>query len=749
MKLLWLFFVLQVVYGKPRFESFYSRSSRLCHPWSCINIKLGLPESLTPQDLAREAFIRVLPQGSWHDVLEKVLDNCYTNSGRRYVSTCPGQALLHCVVDQMINNCPEENWRKDDGCSPVSSLAGFKQMFTVSRYENLQQNLEKEHRPKWFLEHYFDKKCCDLPVMFNSSVLQECGFNSFITYYDHGLRYQDSQSPPAWRSPPPSQPPTARGSGDMVQMVSLNQTITPGLLTQSPPILPSLQQPSTQSSGDRVLMVSLNQTTTSRPLESQSVDPLDCCDMTGFIQPSWRTECGFHLTWKGPERLVITNYTPKQTTEAPVTTTTARTDPPKDLMLLPHSCYQETCVFKKVGVIDESGLIDTTAFRRMLDNFTEAHPSWKNPTARVFSKCLSRGGRDYESSCEINKMLACTLDVLTENCPYKRKSEDPCRHGKRKGGCQISSSKLRPKNRRQICLLPPLVDLNVLSECGLNSLYKSEHVVIPEPKPKKHFWSSSRNLCQDQKPSTTCVMKKMGILNKYRFMDYFRMKDRIRQFTTNEPVWSALLDIYMGAFINIPMYGEHCSSQKKMLNVIDAMLLTCPVSKRKDSSQCKQFFKDMTDTPPSPNQNFTRQKLDEMMKHYHHIFLQNSYLPPNVDPVIRKPKPKTVKKPIYSYGFLDSEKSPKVTVINIKPAVVTELDKPLVLAPVYLRNSKLGVALPIAQDNLYRSNRPFWLHDNRPRAPFTTPVPAISTNTSFSTKLESTTIEQTTNIKEA
>lgn len=166
---------------------------------------------------------------------------------------------------------------------------------------------------------------------------------------------------------------------------------------------------------------------------------------------------------------------------------------------------------------------------------------------------------------------------------------------------------------------------------------------------------------------------------------------------------------------------------------------TCPVSKRKDSQQCKQFFRDMSDTPPNPNQNYTRQKLDEMMKHYHHIFLQSSYSPPNVDPVIRKPKPKTVKKPIYSYGFLDSEISPKVTVIDIKPAVITRLDKPLVLAPVYLRDSNRGVALPIARDNLYKSNRPFWLHDNIPRAQFTTATPEISTDTSFSTKIETTT----------
>lgn len=71
--------------------------------------------------------------------------------------------------------------------------------------------------------------------------------------------------------------------------------------------------------------------------ETQSVDPLDCCDIAEFIRPSWRNECGFHLTWKGSERLVITDYTPKPPTEAPVTSTTTRTNLPKDLMLLPHS----------------------------------------------------------------------------------------------------------------------------------------------------------------------------------------------------------------------------------------------------------------------------------------------------------------------------------------------------------------------------------------------------------------------------
>lgn len=39
----------------------------------------------------------------------------------------------------------------------------------------------------------------------------------------------------------------------------------------------------------------------------QSEDPLDCCDVSGFIEPSWKSECGFQLKWDVKNRLTILN----------------------------------------------------------------------------------------------------------------------------------------------------------------------------------------------------------------------------------------------------------------------------------------------------------------------------------------------------------------------------------------------------------------------------------------------------------
>lgn len=68
----------------------------------------------------------------------------------------------------------------------------------------------------------------------------------------------------------------------------------------------------------------------------ESIDPLDCCEMTNFIDPSWRSECDFHLSFKGQNRLVVSYHAP--VTEATTTTTTTeRTNPVEDLMMVPHS----------------------------------------------------------------------------------------------------------------------------------------------------------------------------------------------------------------------------------------------------------------------------------------------------------------------------------------------------------------------------------------------------------------------------
>uniref|UniRef100_A0A2A4JNK6 Uncharacterized protein n=1 Tax=Heliothis virescens TaxID=7102 RepID=A0A2A4JNK6_HELVI len=733
--LLWLFVVLPTVLGQSGFGRSYLKNSRLCHQWTCINTKLGFPDSLPLKEESAAALRRVLPQGPWQDVVDKVLDNCYGNRTRRFTNTCPGQALMHCVVDQMIDFCPESSLRKDDACSPVSSLAGLKYMFSQSRYEDMEKNLPKEHRPSWFLKNYFDSKCCDLPVIFNTTVLEECGFSSFMNYVDHG----------------------PKSSG--VQVVHFQaSTSTPA---------PTLPAPTTAANNEYKPTIA---SWTEKPTDDVSTNPLDCCEMTKFIDPSTLAECDFQLNWAGQDRLVIATST--SASEVPASTTTEKTDTVKDIMLVPHSCEKETCVFQNQGIFAETGEFDVDAYMRMLRNFTEAHPAWTKAKARVLTKCLVKPvDRNYGAECEINNVLACTLDVLTENCPYKRKS-NVCKHGSHDTGCQISSSKYRPKNRREICLLPELIHHDHLSECGLESLYKVEHVPAP-PKIRKQGWLTSKYTCKDSKVATTCMMNKMGVLNKYDFMDYFKMKDRIRQFTTQQPEWVALQEIYMSAFINTPMYQGHCNSERKLLNVVDAMLMTCPLSKRKDTPQCTKLFSDMKNTAPVDKQNVTQEKMDEIMKHYHHVFMPAQPTPrPKL--VIRKKLEKTLKTPVYEYGLLNSKEAPPVKVISVKPEAT--IKRPLILQPVYLRPnfghvpmyqpqyvrpgmlvqrpnvSQVPVYQPVAQvlyprpvtsqivyqsplsqvpvrDGVFRSS-PFWLHKQIAKAHVSTSSPSPDSSVS-------------------
>ncbi|KAJ8723513.1 hypothetical protein PYW08_003425 [Mythimna loreyi] len=699
--LLWLFVVLPtVVLGQTFFGRSYLKNSRLCHHWNCISTKLGLPDSLPSREESEVIFRRVLPEGPWQDVIANVLDNCYENRARRFTNTCPGQALLHCVVDQMIDFCPVSSTRQNDSCSPVSSLAGLKYMFSQSRYINLEKNLPRERRPTWFLKNYFDSKCCDLPVIFNTTVLEECGFSSFINYYDHGPKYTDVQAIENQGTTAPTTPVF------MPFDIPDNTTPAPDTTTTEYADVSRRRLPEYDFSGTPVDISS-----------DEPTDPLDCCEMTNFINPSWRSECDFHLSFKGQERLVISSHGPA-TEISTTTTTTERTNRVEDLMVVPHSCQKETCVFQLMGIISDTGILDIDAYIKMLDNFTDTNPAWTKAKARVLTKCVAKPVRSYEAGCEINNMLACTLDVLTENCPYKRKS-NICKHGKYDVSCQISSSKYRPKNRREICLLPELIHRSHLQECGLESLYKVEHVPVPS-KTRKHGWLSSYT-CKDSKQPTTCMISKMGVMNKYNFMDYFKMKDRIRKFTSDQAEWSALLDIYMSAFINMPLYTDHCNSEKKLLNVIDTMLMTCPVSKRKNTAQCNKIFQDITNTAPN-NQNVTKEKLDEIMKHYHHVFMPNQPETTNLHRAVRKKHSRIVKKPVYNFAFLNSQDAPPVRVISLTPEVTTKRPlPPLVLRPVYLR-PEFGQGGPV-NDGVFRGGlwnvvRPV----NVTNSPFRTPL---------------------------
>lgn len=77
-------------------------------------------------------------------------------------------------------------------------------------------------------------------------------------------------------------------------------------------------------------------------------------------------------------------------------------------------CAEETCVFRKLNIVSESGAVDIDAFKQLLNNLTTAQPEWTKAKARVFTKCLTRIPTDYYEDCEINKVLACTFDVLSE-----------------------------------------------------------------------------------------------------------------------------------------------------------------------------------------------------------------------------------------------------------------------------------------------------------------------------------------------
>lgn len=78
--------------------------------------------------------------------------------------------------------------------------------------------------------------------------------------------------------------------------------------------------------------------------------------------------------------------------------------------------------------------------------------------------------------------------------------------------------------------------------------------------------------CKELTHSTKCLLNKMDVLTKYDFMDYFKMKDQIRRFTSNNLGWSSFTDIYFSRITSVPLYNEYCSSTKKLLNIIDVML---------------------------------------------------------------------------------------------------------------------------------------------------------------------------------
>ncbi|XP_073955558.1 uncharacterized protein [Choristoneura fumiferana] len=631
MNILLFLFILHTVHGE--FGTSYLKDRRLCHAWSCLNTKLGLTDSLPPQDQYSQVLKALMPE-IWHKTIDSALNVCYCSSckSRSYNNACPGQALLECTVDQLMQNCPEHSWKKNDACSTVTSLAGFKYMFTQGVYENIEANLPYDQRPTWFMRHYFRSKCCNLPELFNSSLLEECGFTHFMHYHRFNTPARVTESPYYEIA---SQLPAARDGLNIVALPPVNQDVY------------------------------------------DPADPLDCCDMSGFIQPSWRSECDFRLNWNVQDRLTIEKPT-ITTTTAPITTTTGKSR--IDIKVLPRSCAEETCVFRKLNIVSESGTVDIDAFKQLLNNLTTAHPEWTKAKARVFTKCLTRIPIDYYEDCEINKVLACTFDVLSENCPTAPKN-DPCKHASFNTTgplvCQISSAKYVPKNRHQPCDLPDLVGNDVKDECLISTIDRLETIEVPN---RRYVGKVPVPMCKKLTDSTTCLLKKMGVLNKYQFMDYFKMKANIRDFASTHSEWLALNDAYLGAFTSMPMYGEYCSSPKKLLNLIDTMLMTCPLSKRKTSPKCYKMFSEISNSPMQ-NPNATEVQLDQIFHQFQNIFLPK---PTHQSQNILRQK---VSNKMYDFGILDDGNAPPVKIIDVNPTA-----RPIkVLLPVYQQiYGKLG-----------------------------------------------------------
>ncbi|CAG9562375.1 unnamed protein product [Danaus chrysippus] len=371
-------------------------------------------------------------------------------------------------------------------------------------------------------------------------------------------------------------------------------------------------------------------------------DPLDCCDVSGFIESSWKSECGFNLKWDVKNRLTIINN------DVPTSTTSSLRD--MDVKMLPINCENQQCIFDRME-ITKSGVVDVEKFVKLLDNMTNREPMWITAKERVLTSCLRKPLIGYESDCEINSILACTFDVLSENCPHENR-EDQCKNSTNsKEGiiCQISSTKYGPKNRRQFCNIPDIVQKDLLDSCGVSSIFKIEYV----SQNKDHSWSPGVN-CKESTVSSNCIMNKMGVLNKYGFIDYFKMKDKIRSYSERLP--ASVYDLYTSSFINTPHYKDHCSSSKKLLNVIDSLLLTCPTQNRRKTKKCDKIFTEMKNMITN---KVAQDKIDEILN-----YNKNYYLPTNY--IAKDSAQKTKLTPLYDFGILSSNNIPPVKVIDIK-----------------------------------------------------------------------------------
>ncbi|XP_045498998.1 uncharacterized protein LOC123696692 isoform X1 [Colias croceus] len=615
------------IQAQPGFGHSYLGNSRLCHQWNCINTKLNLTDALPPKDKYWNILSNFLAP-EWQEIGQNAVNACYGERTKKYTNTCPGQALMHCVVDQMIDNCPAGRWNQEDGCASVSSLAAYNYMFSQSRYNNLENNLPNERRPSWFLQKYFNTKCCDLPPLFGEDMVKECGFKKFMEYHIH-----TAQTDRPFR----------------YSLLNLAPTTTESVTEDS----------------------------------SEEMDPLECCNLSGFIEDSWRSECHFEMSWDVHKRLGFIDVSSHE----PSTTTTERVPKVNDVKVVPLSCEKETCIFKKLNVINESGILDTVAFTKLLDNMTNTYPEWTKPKARVMTQCLNKLHRMYDAECSLNEVLQCVFDVLSENCPQARK-DDPCKqkNSDTKDICQISGGKYTPKYRRQFCGIPNLVPPHILTECGVTSLSTLQYVPQYD-KIKPYRWENKVH-CKELTPPTSCLLNKMGVLSKYGFVDYFSMKNLIHSYST-----SPLYELYFSVFLTTPMYKEYCSSPKKLLNLIDFMLMTCPATKRKENiPKCRKMFHELNTSVP---QEMTRDQLTQIFRSIHNSISTKP------SPTVQKNKAYFKTNKLFDFGIFGAKDAPPVNIIDVKPK-----PKTLVVLPVYQRMPNKTTGFPInslQKDGIYRS----------------------------------------------
>ncbi|XP_039754950.1 uncharacterized protein LOC120629928 isoform X2 [Pararge aegeria] len=381
MKLLCAILFLQTVWAYTDFRGYFS-NSRVCSKWECLNKKFNFTDILPDKDNYTD-FIKGLLPVEWHASAEGAVEKCYEPRGlEKYVNTCPGQSLLHCVVDRMVQECPSTFWNQDDGCGSVTSLAGNNYMFSQSRYRNM-SNMPSERR---FLPNFFKSRCCDLPQMFNESLLRECGFSEKLRYI-----YRESTfSTHSFRNGPRMPDIKPKRTDGEVQGQVYNFHLLPESTTS---VLSTSTNVEDQEEGN-----------------DEYQDPLDCCEeIDDFVHPTWRCECDFKLKWDLRHRLTNFNYT-----EFKVSTNNAECED-----LKPSS----SCVLDKIGLLNQFGFIKHFEMKNRIRAYSNGKSSY---LYAVFNSAFLNVPR-YENQCDSPRKLFNLLDAMLVVCnPTKRRSNRQC-----------------------------------------------------------------------------------------------------------------------------------------------------------------------------------------------------------------------------------------------------------------------------------------------------------------------------------